>query len=596
MPIYNSEVARIFDEYADLLEIHGANEYRVRAYRTASRNISYLSHNLSDMIRQGEDLTKLPGIADDLAGKITEIVKTGHLSALEELKKTIPEELRKITRIAGLGPKRAYRLYYGLGISSIRELEKAAREGNIKELPGFGIKLEQAILDDIERRGKLREGRRVLYSAAEEIVQPLLAYLWDAKGVKGVEVAGSYRRGVETVGDLDILITSEKVSDAVDHFTSYDEVERVIARGTTRSSVILRGGLQVDLRVVPEESYGAALHYFTGSKAHSIAIRKRGVRRRLKINEDGVFTRDQLIAGRTEEEVYARVDLPYIEPELRENRGEIEAALRNNLPDLITLNDIRGDLHSHTNLTDGHSSLEEMALAAKKRGYEYLAITEHSKRLTVAHGLNKARLAEQIERIDSLNNQLNGIIVLKSIEVDILEDGSLDLPDDILKKLDLVICSVHHKFNLPREKQTERIIRAMHNPYFMILGHPTGRMIDERPPYDVDVERLIKAAKETGCILELNSQPERLDLDDIYCKMARDMGVMVAINSDAHSTQELDFMHYGVIQGRRGWLEPKNVLNTRSWPELKKLLQKSRKTLVSGAAPGNISEKIGAKR
>jgi DNA polymerase (family X) len=596
MPVPNSEIARNFDEYADLLEIHGANEYRVRAYRNAARNISYLSQDLAIMVRQGEDLTKLPGIADDLAGKIKEIIRTGHLSALEELKKTIPEGLIDITHIVGLGPKRAFRLYYDLGITSVEELEKAAREGKVKELSGFGIKTEQSILADIERRGEMRNGKRILLSSAEGIVQPLLAYLWESSGVSQVEVAGSYRRGVETVGDLDILVTFDKNSDVMDRFVAYDGVENVISKGPTRATILLRHGFQIDLRAVPEESYGAALHYFTGSKPHSIAIRKMGMRRRLKINEYGVFKGDKLIAGKTEEEGYEQVGLPYIEPELRENQGEIEAAKGGNLPDLITLENIRGDLHIHTNLSDGRSSLEQMAYAAQEKGYEYLAVTEHSKRLSVAHGINQARLAERIKEIDNLNRKLKNIILLKSIEVDILEDGSLDLSKEILEKLDLVICSVHHKFNLSREKQTERIIRAMQHPYFIILAHPSGRLINEREPYDVDMERLIRAARETGCVLELNAQPDRLDLEDIYCKMARDMGVMVAISSDAHSVDELNFMRYGVIQGRRGWLEPGNVLNSRRWPELKMMLNRSRTGTGLTKASTNVPERLTAAR
>ncbi len=581
MPVSNAEIARIFEEYADLLEINNANEYRVRAYRTAARNISYLSRSVADMVRRGEDLSELPGLAEDLAGKVTEIVKTGRLSALEWLKKTIPEELRAITHIAGLGPRRAYRLYYGMGISSIKELEQAAREGRIKELPGFGIKLEQAILADIERRGEFRTERRFLWSAAEGFVQPLLAYLWDSRGVKQIEAAGSFRRGVETVGDLDIVAACEKDCDLMDRFIRYDQVDRVIATGPTRSTVILRNGLQVDLRAVPEESFGAALHYFTGSQPHVVAVRKRGVRRRLKINEYGVFKGEDLVAGKTEEEVYARVGLPYIEPELRENRGEIEAALQNRLPDLITLEDIRGDLHTHTRLTDGRSSLEDMIKAAREKGYEYLAVTEHSHRLTVAHGLDEKRLAQQIEEIDKLNATLPDLTLLKGIEVDILEDGSLDLPSHVLKELDLVVCSVHHKFKLPRDKQTERIIRAMHNPCFMVLAHPTGRLLQDREPYDVDMERVLREARETGCVLELNGQPDRLDMDDIYCKMAKEMGVLISISSDAHSADELDFMRYGILQARRGWLEPHNVINTRSRKELNRILKKTRRSVLA---------------
>ena len=576
MPVPNSEVARIFNEYADLLEVYGANEYRVRAYRNAARNISYLTQNLAEMVKKGEDLTIIPGIAEDLAAKITQIIKTRRLSQLEELKSTIPPELVRITHIAGLGPRLAHRLYYEAGITSVKDLEKAARFGEIKNIPGFGIKIEKSILSDIEDRGRTPGEVRILYSEAEELIQPLLAYLWESNGVNRIEPAGGYRRGTETVRDLDILVEAEIDSDVMDRFINYEEVEQITLKDRVHSRVIFYNGFQADLRIVPDESYGAALLSFTGSRPHNAAIQKMGARRKLQINENGVFKKEKLIAGREEEEVYAQVGLPWIEPELRENRGEIEAARAGTLPALITLEHIRGDLHVHTNFTDGRSSLEEMAYAAQQKGYEYLAITEHSHHLAAAHGLNQKRLFEQIEAIDNLNKKLNDIILLKSIEVEIMEDGSLDLPDDVLKKLDLVICAVHHKFHLSKEKQTDQIIKAMHNPYFMILAHPTGRLINEREPYDVDMERLMMAAGEIGCVLEINSQPERLDLEDTYCKMAGDMGIMIAISSDAHSINEMNFMHYGVIQARRGWLGPDNVLNTQNWKELRKTLNKPR--------------------
>lgn len=358
----------------------------------------------------------------------------------------------------------------------------------------------------------------------------------------------------------------------MERFVNYEEVHHVMARGTTRSTVVLQSGLQVDLRVVPQVSYGAALHYFTGSKAHSIAVRKLGQNKQLKINEYGVFRGNKRIAGRSEEEVYAQVDLPYIEPELREAQGEIEAAQHHKLPTLVTLEDIRGDLHAHTNATDGRNRLEEMAQAAQAKGYQYLAITDHSQRLSMTNGLDAKRLAQQIDAIDRLNAKLNGFVLLKAIEVDILEDGSLDLPDDILKALDFTVCSVHSKFQLSQQRQTERIMRAMDNPYFTILGHPTGRLIQERAPYDVNMERLLQAARQRGCFLELNAQPARLDPPAMYCKMAKEMGVKMAIASDAHSVNDLDLMRFGIGQARRGWLEADDVINTRNWNALQKLL------------------------
>ncbi|MBI2832633.1 MAG: DNA polymerase/3'-5' exonuclease PolX [Chloroflexi bacterium] len=575
MPVHNVEVADIFNELADLLEIEGANEFRIRAYRTAARNITDLPQSVSDLLERGEDLSKLPGIGKDLAGKIAEIVQTGKLSHLEDIKKRIPAGLLELMRVTGVGPKRAGALYRELGIESLKALEKAAREGQIQKLRGFGKKTEQNILEELGRKGEQEEGKRIKLSAAEEIARPFLAYLRKTKGVKYAEVAGSYRRRKETVRDLDVLAVCQEDCDVMQRFTEYEDVVRVLARGETRSTVILRYGIHVDLRVVPEVSYGAALHYFTGSKAHNIAIRHMGVKRGLKINEYGVFRGEKRIAGRTEEEVFAQVGLPYIEPELRENWGEIEAAQEGRLPKLVTLEDIHGDLHSHTTATEGHATVEEMAYAAQERGYEYLAITDHSKRLSMTHGLDEKRLGEQIREVDRLNQKMEGFTILKGVEVDIMDDGSLDLPDGILKELDMVVFSVHHKLNLSRDEQTERIIKAMRNPYATILAHPTGRLINEREPYDVDMERLMKAARETGCIMELNAQPERLDLNDVYCKMSKEMGAMVAISTDAHSVNELEFMRFGIAQAHRGWLETSNVVNTRSLGEIKKLLRGS---------------------
>ena len=578
MPVQNAEIAAIFNDYADLLEIDGANQYRVRAYRTAARNINSSSQSAAYMVKQNKDLSEIPGVGEDLAGKITEIVTTGKLSHLEEIKQRISPELLEIMKLSNLGPKRTKILNQKLGITSIKQLEKAAREQKIREVSGFGAKTEEKILAELEQEEKtLGEKKRLKISDVEELSGPLLAYLEKVTGVEKVSAAGSYRRGMETIGDLDILVTHQKDSSIMERFVEYEDVRQVVSKGTTRSTVILHRGFHVDLRAVPEASYGAALHYFTGSKAHNVAIRQMGVKRGLKINEYGVFRGEKRIAGKTEEEVYQQVDLPYIEPELRENRGEIEAAHSGQLPKLITQQDIRGDFHTHTNATEGRASLEDMARAAQEKGYEYLAITDHSKRLSMTHGLDANRLDEQIKKIDGLNKNLKDFVVLKGIEVDILEDGSLDLDNSILKKLDIVVCSVHYKFQLPRAKQTERIIKAITNsPVCTILAHPTGRLIGEREPYDVDMERLMKAAKDRGCILELNAQPERLDLTDVYCKMAKENGVMIAISSDAHSIEELNVMRFGIHQARRGWLETEDVLNTRKWAELEKILQQRR--------------------
>ncbi len=573
MPIHNSDIADIFNRLADTLEIEDANEFRVRAYRNAARVVNDLPQAISAMIDRGESLLVLPGIGKDLEGKIKEIVETGTLSQLIEEEKRLPPGLRALMKIGGLGPKRVRALYEQLGIATISELKEAALGGRIRALRGFGKKIEEMVLEELREDDEER-GRRVKLRIAEQIADSLAEYLEAVEGVTQVTAAGSYRRRKETVGDLDFLVTCSADCPVIDRFVSYGDVMKVISKGSTRSTVLFRSGIQVDLRVVPVESYGAALHYFTGSKSHNIAVRVMGVRQGLKINEYGVFRGVERIAGRTEEEVYAAVGLPYIEPELRENLGEIEAAREGRLPQLVTLEDLKGDLHAHTSETDGRHTLREMAEAARAAGYEYLAVTDHSKRLAMTRGFDEARLARRNKEIDRLNAEQKGIILLKSIEVDILEDGTLDLADSILKELDLTVCSVHSRFTLEREKQTERIIRAMDNPYFSILAHPSGRLIDERAPYDVDMEKVIDAARIRGCIMELNAQPDRLDLTDIYCKMAKESGVRIAVSTDAHSKNELALMRFGIAQARRGWLEPGDIVNTLTWPELKKVLKR----------------------
>jgi DNA polymerase (family 10) len=575
MPIHNNDVAEIFNRTADLLDIKGENPFRIRAYRNAARAVGGLSASVADMVKEGKDLSELAGVGKDLAGKIKEIVDTGKLSLLETLEKELPPGLSVLMEIPGMGPKRIKILFDKLAVSSVDDLKKAARAKKISQLPGFGEKVEENILEEIARRDEAKaKGERIKLAVAEQIVEPLVDYLKKTEGVQEIAVAGSYRRRMETVGDLDILAICSKGSKAADKFVTYEDVEKVLSKGTTRSSVVFRAGVQVDLRIVPRASYGAALLYFTGSKAHNIAIRKIAVGMKLKINEYGVFKGEKRVAGTTEKEVYKRIGLPYIEPELREDRGEIEAARQHRLPRLVSLADIRGDLHCHSTSTDGRYSLEEMAGAAKKLGYEYMAASDHSKHVTVAHGMDAKRLARQIKEIDRLNGKLKGLLVLKSIELDILEDGRLDLPDDILKELDLVNCSIHYKFNLPREKQTERVIKAMDNPYFNIFCHPSGRLINERRPYEVDLEKIMRAAKEKGCYLELNAHPDRLDLTDVDCKLAKEIGLKLAISTDAHRLDDLHFMRYGIGQARRGWLEAGDVLNTRSWDGLKKLLKR----------------------
>ncbi|SDY61867.1 DNA polymerase/3'-5' exonuclease PolX [Nitrosomonas sp. Nm33] len=573
MPIHNADIAAIFEEIADLLEIENANVFRVRAYRNASRTLQELGKDVRTMVQKGEELTRLPGIGEDLANKIREIVETGHCAMLDKLHKQLPSTITELLKIPGLGPKRVKILYHELDIHTMEQLQRAVRDHRIQSLPGFGEKTEIRIAEALTIHAGSTS--RFKLAIAAQYAEPLAAWLRTISGVQQVVVAGSYRRAKETVGDIDILITASQNSPVMASFCNYDEIAEVLSHGPTRSSVVLKSKLQVDARVVKPESYGAALHYFTGSKAHNIAIRRLGQERGLKINEYGVFKGQTRIAGETEESVYQSVGLPFIPPELREDRGEIEAARSGRLPKLIELGDLKGDLHAHSKASDGHDTLKEMASAAQQCGFEYLAITEHSRRLTVAHGLDPVQLAKQIDEIDRLNEQLTGITLLKGIEVDILEDGNLDLPDSILTKLDLVVGAVHSRFELSRAKQTERILKAMDHPYFTLLAHPSGRLIARREPYDVDMLRIIRKAKERGCYLELNAQPERLDLLDIYCQAAKDEGVLISINSDAHSVLDFNNLSFGVGQARRGWLEKQNVLNTRTLQELQPLLKRT---------------------
>ncbi len=573
MVVHNNDISRIFNDVADFLEIEDANEFRVRAYRTAARALSGLSGSVGEMIERGEDLTEIPGIGDDLADKIKTIVTTGDLPQLKELKKQLPSGLQEVMALPGLGPKKAAALYKELGIGDLEDLRIAAESKKIRALDGFGPKTEKNVLEELGR-GDDNGDERTLLMEAEDYALPLCDYLKDLEGVKKVMVAGSYRRRRETVGDLDILVTCKRGAEVMDAFSRFEDVDRVVSQGRTRSTVILHSGLQVDLRSVAEVSYGAALHYFTGSKAHNIAIRRIAGGKGYKINEYGVFEDDERIAGGSEKEVYEAVGLSYIEPELREDRGEIEAAGKEELPRLIELGDLQGDLHVHTKETDGHDSLEDMAKAALNYGYEYIAITDHSQRVSVAKGLDENRLLEQIEAIDDLNDRLDSLTLLKGIEVDILEDGSLDLDDEVLGRLDIRICSVHSSFELSSEKQTERILRAMDNPHFNILCHPSGRLIHKRDPYEVDMERIMEGARERGCFLELNAQPERLDLIDTHLLRAREIGLKIAVSTDAHWARHLDWIRFGIYQARRGWLEAGDVINTRSLADLQKLLKR----------------------
>ena len=571
MAVLNGEIAEIFSKTADLLEIKGENPFKVRAYRNAARIIQNMGRSLDSLVKEGFDLTRLPGIGSDLASYIEEIVKTGKFSKLESLKRELPEGLEELLAIEGLGPKRVRELYEAFHITSLKDLANIAQSGEIYKLKGFGPKLVEKILKGITLAKK--SGRRFRFDIAKPYAEDIKNYLQNFSGVLKVEVAGSYRRRKESVGDLDILVVAKNWDEVSDYFVKYPKVKEVVSKGETRSTVILNNDLQVDLRSVAMESYGSALHYFTGSKAHNIKIRKMAIDRGWKINEYGIFDGDKKIAGESESGMYETMGLCFIEPELREDRGEIEACLEGKLPKLIERGDIKGDLHIHSNYTDGKASIKEMALAALDMGYEYIAITDHSKHLTVAKGLDEERILKQFEEIERLNKELD-IVILKGIECDILEDGSLDLPNSILERLDIVLGAVHFKFNLSKSEQTKRVIKAMKNPYFNVLAHPTGRVIGHRNAYEIDMDEIIKAAKGEGVVLEINAQPERLDLNDVLAKTAKENGNLFVISTDSHDVESLNFMEYGINQARRGWVEKEDVINTLSLRELKSVLKR----------------------
>jgi len=569
--IENIDIARIFEEVADLLEIQGGNPFRVRAYRTAARTIQGLAVPAASLAAQGR-LEELPGIGADLAAKIVTILETGTLPLLGELTAKTPAGLVDMLRIPGLGPKRARIIYDRLGITSLDALEAAARRGTLGQLRGIKEttvrKILQGIADLRRRAGRWR------LDEADAYVRPLIAHLAADPAVARIEVAGSYRRRRETVGDIDVLAVSSRPSGVMKRFIEYSRVKQVQARGTTRSAVTLDCGLQVDLRVVPAASFGSALHYFTGSKSHNIAVRALGLKRGLKINEYGVFKAGRRIGGRTEEEVFRAVGLPWIPPELREAAGEIEAARAGVLPTLIELSDIRGDLQVHTTYTDGVDELAAMVEAARKRGYEYVAITDHTKSVRVAGGLTRGQFRRQFKEIDRLQKRLDGITILKGAEVDILEDGTLDLDEATLAELDIVIAAVHSKFNLSRAAMTRRIVRALRHRHVQILGHPTGRLLGRREPYSLDLEEVVKAAADYGVALEINAQPERLDLSDVQARAVHEAGVRLVISTDAHRVEELACMRYGVDQARRAWCEARHVLNTLPLDRLRAALRR----------------------
>ncbi|MGB9117386.1 DNA polymerase/3'-5' exonuclease PolX [Bradyrhizobium sp.] len=568
MPVQNAEIAAMFDQAAELLEIAGENQFRVRAYRRAARVVEGLPKAVGGLLKSGQDLSELPGIGKDLAGKIADIVKTGRFGLLDTLKRKLPGELGDMAALPGLGPKRIKLLYDKLKVRTLKDLRGAIKTGRLRELRGFGPVIEEKLLGALE---KPQPAKRFKISVAEAEADALVAFLRDRGRVV---VAGSYRRRRDTVGDLDVLVTAKHGVAVGNRLVEYENVAQVVAHGPTRTTVMLRSGLQVDVRAVPDESYGAALLYFTGSKAHNIALRGLANQHGWKLNEYGLFSGKRRIAGATEEEVYKKLGLPFIEPEMREDRGEIPASKAGKLPRLVKLSDIRGDLHVHSDWTDGTVTIHEMAAAAQARGYEYIALTDHSRRVAMTHGLDPARLARQIHEIDRLNEKLKNFTILRGIEVDILKDGSLDLPDSSLAKLDIVVAAVHSHFDLPRKAQTDRVVRALENRHMSILAHPTGRLIGEREPYDIDMDRVISAARETGCHLEINAQPDRLDLNDLHAHAAKLAGVKLAVSTDAHSIDAFQCMRFGIDQARRAWLTANDVLNTLPLAELRRLLKR----------------------
>ena len=569
----NHEIAAVFEQIADLLEFQGANTFRVRAYRNAARTIHDLPESAADIIGDpNRSLTDVEGIGKDLAEKVATLVHTGSLPMLQELLCEIPESVLAILRVPGLGPKRAAQLYNELKVATLDDLRAACESHKVQELKGFGAKMEAAIVQGLGIASEAE--KRILWIEADQHVEEILTHMDGCKAVQKIAAAGSYRRGRETVGDLDFLAVTRNVDAVMDHLAAYGAVASIIARGDTKMSLRPHSGVQVDLRAVPAESFGAALQYFTGSKEHNIVLRGRAKSRGLKINEYGVFRGEKQIAGRTEEEVYGTLDLPCFPPELREARREFDWADAGELPELIELGDIRGDLHMHSTWTDGTASIEEMAAAAKLRGLKYIAITDHSKRVAMVHGLDARRIRQQWAEIDQLNERLKGITVLKGVEVDILERGGLDLSDDVLAEADWVLASVHYGQQQSREQITRRVIEALENPHVSAIAHPTGRMLLQRKPYEIDLEAVMRAARDNGKMLELNAHPVRLDLDDVACAAAKALGVPIVIGTDSHRPEGLEVMRCGVQQARRGGLTKADVANTRSWPQLEKMLGK----------------------
>ena len=573
--INNIEIATVFEEMADLLELSGENAFRIRAYRNGAKAIRDLSESVAELVNADIDLTTIDGIGSTLAEKSAVLVKTGKLPQLEKLRKEVPPTLRDIMQVPGVGAKKAMKLFQELQVFDLASLRTACEAGLVASLKGFGVKTQQSILQNMQIAEKAAQ--RLMIDQADYLVERLQLHMKECAAVQRIDFAGSYRRGKETIGDLDVLVISDDNVAVMDHFGTFTAIQETIARGDTKMSVRVTDSFQVDLRVVAEKSWGAALQYFTGSKEHNVRIRGLAKSKGMKINEYGVFDANdesKVLAGADEKAIYKLVGMPWVPPEMREDRGEFEEAIQSRFSSLIQLQNIRGDMHMHTVATDGENTIEEMAAAAKARGLEYIAITDHSKRVSMARGLDEVKLLMQWREIDAINSNSDGtFLILKGVECDILEDGRMDIADDCLAQADWVTASIHYGQRQPREQITQRILGALENPYVHAFSHPTGRLISRREPYDVDLSAVIESARQHGKYLELNANPARLDLNDINTAAAIAAGVMIVINTDAHSISNLDLMKYGITQARRAGVIPENALNTASLAELKKRLR-----------------------
>ena len=576
--MHNTEIASLFDELADLLELQGANAFRLRAYRNASRTIGSLPEAISDLAQGGpKALQSIQGIGKDLSEKLMTVVESGELPQLEELREQIPTGVVMMLRIPGIGPKKVATIFNELGVTTLEQLREAAEQGQVARLKGFGAKTASAILEGLDQVEQ--SAQRVYHADARPIVEQIVEALSELDEVTQVSVAGSFRRCRETIGDLDVLATATDSEVVMDTLANHPLVEKVLARGDTKQRVRLSPlfdgvkKLELDLRVVPDESYGAAMQYFTGSKEHNIVIRKRAVDQGLKVNEYGVYRGDEYVAGSSEEEVYATLGLPFIAPELREDRREFGFADAGTLPELVTVDDIQGDLHMHTTATDGQATILEMVEAAKARGLKYIAITDHSKRVTMANGLDADRLRVHWKNIDEARGKISGIEILCGIECDILEDATMDLPDDVLAEADWVVAVLHYGLKQPRDQINKRLLTAITNPNVSAIGHPSGRVIGKRPGAEISCPEVFQAAADHGCMMEINAHRSRLDLDDVHAAAAKDFGIPIVISTDAHNVHGFAELPNGINQARRAGLTADDVANTRSVGDFRKMIR-----------------------